>query len=104
MTALAVCADRSVGIDPARGAGRLVVSDDEGVVVGWVELTTGQREVRDVVRGAEFHDAVDLWLELVGTVGENAGADAHGHPLQVTETRFPDASMRRTLVIPLLHY
>lgn len=105
MSALAVLADPGHGPDP-RGAStaRLVVSDADDVVVGWVELASGRRHVSDPARAAAFHEAVDLWLELVdptpGRSGGRPNATGTG-PLRLTETRFPDPPVRRTLVVPL---
>jgi hypothetical protein len=110
VSALAVVADAGHGPDPGSSA-RLVVTDAQDVVVGWVELGSGRRHVSDPRRSTEFHDAVDLWLELVdcspsnGTPVGTAGAAGtatrgRGH-LRLTETRFPDPPVRRTLVVPL---
>jgi hypothetical protein len=104
VTALAVFADPGFGPDPTRSdTARLVVTDADDVVVGWVELASGHRHVGDPARAEEFEDAVDLWLELVGGAAKPPARPAPRHQLRVTETRFPDPPVRRSLVIPLLH-
>ena len=103
MTALAVTTDHVAGPSGGWGA-RLVVTDDADVVVGWVDLAHSRRHVSDPLRAEQFHEAVDLWLQIVTPAGPDAVTPPQiTHPLRVTETRFPDAKRRRTLVMPLSH-
>jgi len=78
-----------------------VVTDDEDVVVGWVDLAGGLRHVGDPRRAEQFHDAVDLWLQVVAPPVPDRVSPPVASPLRVIETRFPDATRRRTLVMPL---
>lgn len=88
------------------GAGdRIDVTDDEGRVLGYLDPATGVRTLiapgcRDV-----FDDVVDFWLTAAGLAADGAaGPEPVAQPsrTRVTETRFPDSRVVRTLVIPLL--
>lgn len=95
--------------EPSTGLGdRIDVTDDEGRRLGWVDPGSGTRtllvpDLRDV-----FDDVVDFWLTAAGlsspaeaTAGEPA-VPAPPPRMHVTETRFPDAHVVRTLMMPLV--
>ncbi|MFZ0325621.1 MAG: hypothetical protein WAN48_15995 [Actinomycetes bacterium] len=86
---------------------RLLVNDPDGALVGWVELATGRRVVTSPERAQAFADVVDSWFDLVGdTTGEQLDDRAPevvaAPPLKVTEIRYPDAPLVRSLVAPLI--
>jgi hypothetical protein len=98
--------------EPGPEGDRLDVADHDGRPVGWVDLGSGRRVVFQASQGAAFDAAVDLWFDAVG---DNATSQWRGatpvrpgshqpltDPLQVTETRFVDPEVVRTLVMPLL--
>jgi len=94
--------------EPGPFGDRLDVADHDGRPVGWVDLGSGRRVVFQASQGAAFDAAVDLWFDAVG---DNATSQWRGstpvrpgsnQPLRVTETRFVDPEVVRTLVMPLL--
>jgi hypothetical protein len=88
----------------ARGADeRLLVNDADGVLVGWVDLATGRRVVTRPERASAFEDVIDSWFDLVGdTTNDPSPRTPAAQDLRVTEVRFPDAPLVRSLVAPLI--
>ena len=94
--------------EPSTGFGdRIDVTDDDGRRLGWVDPGSGARTVLVPDRRDVFDDVVDFWLTAAGLSPQDDGApEAPALPapptrVHVTETRFPDAHLVRTLMIPL---
>jgi hypothetical protein len=100
------------------GSDRIDVTDHEGRTIGWVDLASGDRHLLDPAHATDFDDLVDYWLDAAGLAVAAQGTDptvAGGrgtgrpatppnHPsrrFRVTEVRFPDPEVVRTLVAPL---
>jgi hypothetical protein len=99
----------ALAFEPSRYGDRLDVADGRGRPIGWVDLGTGHRVVLEAAQGAAFDAAVDLWFDAVGdnATAQGRGSTPAGRPgsnsaLQVTETRFVDPEVVRTLVMPLI--
>jgi len=89
------------------GTDRIDVMDEHGVRIGWVDPRTGVRNLLAPDRAADFDEMIDFWLAAAGLsdlAGLSPTAVAPEGPLnmQVTEVRFPDPEVIRSLVIPLL--
>jgi len=82
---------------------RLLVNDSDGALVGWVELATGRRVLERPDRAQAFDDVIDSWFDLVGDTsdGDRPLLRSAEH-LRVTEVRYPDAPLVRSLVAPLI--
>lgn len=95
--------------EPPTGVGdRIDVTDDDGRRLGWVDPGSGARTLLVPDRRDVFDDVVDFWLTAAGltspdesTAGEQA-VPAPPPRMHVTETRFPDANLVRTLMVPLV--
>ena len=82
---------------------RLLVNDADGALVGWVDLATGRRVVTSPDRASAFEDVIDSWFDLVGdTSSDPSPRPAAAQDLRVTEVRFPDAPLVRSLIAPLV--
>ncbi|HVQ89286.1 MAG TPA: hypothetical protein VMT88_14005 [Actinomycetes bacterium] len=128
---IAIHADESVGsvtgerwvgmssgalVGVAAGAGptedRIDVTDDQGRRIGWVDPRTGARTLLEADRAAEFDEMVDFWLFAAG-LSDTPGVESDGlrkeseagAPLRmhITEVRYPDPEVVRSLMIPLFH-
>ena len=96
------------------GPDRIDVTDELGRRIGWVDPRTGVRNLLVPDRAAEFDEMVDFWLVAAG-LSESAdeaatelrrselGTAMGSHRMHVTEVRYPDPEIVRSLLIPLLH-
>jgi hypothetical protein len=92
----------------ARGTDRIDVMDEHGVRIGWVDPRTGVRNLLAPDRAADFDEMIDFWLAAAGLSDEElptASIDVPDSPIsmRVSEVRYPDPEVVRSLVIPLLH-
>lgn len=92
---------------PARD--RIDITDDEGVAIGWVDPRTGTRHLVALDRSNDFDSIVDFWMSAAGLDASQsrpdplAAAASNTHTwMRVSEVRYPDREMVRSLVIPLL--
>jgi hypothetical protein len=101
------------------GPDRIDVTDEQGRRIGWVDPRTGVRNLLVPDRAAEFDEMVDFWLVAAGlseAADEAAtelgtselgtselGTSMGSHRMQVTEVRYPDPEVVRSLLIPLFH-
>ena len=107
---------------PEARAERIDVTDETGAPIGWVDTRTGVRNLLAPDRADDFDAMVDFWLTAAGLVdpaGVDGAHEAVGPPadaassvaassiaagkLRVTEVRYPDPEVIRSLLIPLLH-
>ena len=83
-------------------ADRIDILDESGRSIGWVDPRSGARNLTDPIHAREFDEMVDFWLSAAGV--ENIGTvDPPNSNMQVSEVRFPDPPVIRSLVIPLRH-
>jgi hypothetical protein len=91
------------------GPDRIDVTDEQGRRIGWVDPRTGVRNLLVPDRAADFDEMVDFWLVAAGlSEGTEDGATEPGtslgiHRMHVTEVRYPDPEVVRSLLIPLVH-
>ena len=91
------------------GPDRIDVTDEQGRRIGWVDPRTGVRNLLVSDRAAEFEEMVDFWLVAAGlSEGTDDGTTEPGaslgiHRMHVTEVRYPDPEVVRSLLIPLFH-
>jgi hypothetical protein len=89
------------------GSDRIDVLDESGVLIGWVDPATGLRNLLAADRAADFDEMIDFWLAAAG-LSDRQDADSPASPaegparMQVSEIRYPDPEVVRSLVIPLL--
>ncbi|MEO8328736.1 MAG: hypothetical protein ABI586_01910, partial [Candidatus Nanopelagicales bacterium] len=91
---------------------RIDVTDENGVCIGWVDPRSGARNLVAAERAVEFDEMVDFWLVTAGltefadptaaSAVPNGWQPSAAHPIQLTEVRFPDPEVVRSLLIPLL--
>ena len=89
-------------------ADRIDVMDEHGARIGWVDPRTGVRNLLAPDRGAEFDEMIDFWLAAAGLSdrahqGTDMESPAAPISMHITEVRYPDPEVVRSLVIPLLH-
>lgn len=86
------------------GVDRIDVIDKDGVRIGWVDPLTGTRTLLSPDRAGDFDEMVDFWLSAAGLHDDAEGsAPSECSPLmKVTEIRYPDAHIVRSLIIPML--
>jgi hypothetical protein len=96
------------------GPDRIDVTDEQGRRIGWVDPRTGVRNLLVSDRAAEFEEMVDFWLVAAGlseAADEAAtelgtskpGTSMGSHRMHVSEVRYPDPEVVRSLLIPLFH-
>ncbi len=87
----------------AAAADRIDILDERGRSIGWVDPRTGVRNLTDPRHAREFDEMVDFWLTTAGVEDADAPPTADTEHWSVTEVRFPDPPVIRSLLIPLRH-
>lgn len=82
-------------------ADRIDILDDAGRSIGWVDPRSGARNLLDPTHAREFDEMVDFWMSTAGVDGPDDGSRAPTDRMSVTEIRFPDPPVIRSLLIPL---
>ena len=82
-------------------ADRIDILDESGRSIGWVDPLTGIRNLLDPRQRREFNEMVDFWMTTAGVDEPDSPPDAPTERMSVTEIRFPDPPVVRSLVIPL---
>ena len=91
------------------GPDRIDVTDEQGRRIGWVDPRTGARNLLVSDRAAEFEEMVDFWLVAAGLseaadeAATELGTSMGSHRMHVSEVRYPDPEVVRSLLIPLFH-
>ena len=91
------------------GPDRIDVTDEQGRRIGWVDPRTGVRNLLVPGRAADFDEMVDFWLVAAGLseaadeAATELGTSMESHQMHVTEVRYPDPEVVRSLLIPLFH-
>ncbi len=92
---------RGKGKSMSAAADRIDILDELGRSIGWVDPLTGIRNLTDPVHAREFDEMVDFWMTTAGVEEpDSEPTSAAGH-MSVSEVRYPDPPVIRTLVIPL---
>lgn len=105
----------------ALGSDRIDVTDEDGICIGWVDTSTGDRHLLVADRAHDFDDMIEFWLTAAG-LSDGPGGVSPGRPLapvdgapeknagesglrtmRVSEVRYPDPEVVRSLVVPLVH-
>jgi hypothetical protein len=82
-------------------ADRIDILDEAGRSIGWVDPRSGARNLLDPSHAREFDEMVDFWMSTAGVDGPDDGSAAPTDRMSVTEIRFPDPPVIRSLLIPL---
>lgn len=82
-------------------ADRIDILDEAGRSIGWVDPRSGARNLIDPTHAKEFDEMVDFWMSTAGVDGPDDGNQAPTDRMSVTEIRFPDPPVIRSLLIPL---
>lgn len=80
---------------------RIDILDEAGRSIGWVDPRSGARNLIDPNQAREFDEMVDFWMSTAGVDGPDDGSSAPTDRMSVTEIRFPDPPVIRSLLIPL---
>lgn len=86
---------------------RINVFDEVGSTIGWVDPLSGERTLLVPGRRADFEETVDFWLSAAGLAGGSASCGEYSSVAKrrrtsVTEVRYPDPDVVRSLLIPLV--
>lgn len=82
-------------------ADRIDILDEAGRSIGWVDPRSGARNLSDPGHAKEFAEMVDFWLSTAGVDGPGGDNAAPTDRMSVSEVRFPDPPVIRSLLIPL---
>ena len=82
-------------------ADRIDILDERGRSIGWVDPSTGMRNLTDPVHAREFEEMVDFWMTTAGVDEPDSEPTAAAKRMSVSEVRYPDPPVIRTLLIPL---
>jgi hypothetical protein len=82
-------------------ADRIDILDEAGRSIGWVDPRSGARNLIDPSHAREFDEMVDFWMSTAGVDGPHDGNGAPTDRMSITEIRFPDPPVVRSLLIPL---
>jgi hypothetical protein len=82
-------------------ADRIDILDEAGRSIGWVDPRSGARNLIDPGHAKEFAEMVDFWMTTAGVDGPDEKGDAPTDRMSVSEVRFPDPPVIRSLLIPL---
>jgi hypothetical protein len=82
-------------------ADRIDILDEAGRSIGWVDPRSGARNLIDPNQAREFDEMVDFWMSTAGVDGPDDESSAPTDRMSVTEIRFPDPPVIRSLLIPL---
>jgi hypothetical protein len=99
--------DGNVGIGVGReesmsaAADRIDILDERGRSIGWVDPRTGVRNLTDPIHAREFDEMVDFWMTTAGVDDPDLEPTAATGHMSVSEVRFPDPPVVRSLLIPL---
>lgn len=85
----------------AAAADRIDILDEAGRSIGWVDPRSGARNLIDPVHAKEFAEMVDFWMSTAGMDGPDDDGAAPTDRMSVSEVRFPDPLVIRSLLIPL---
>ena len=80
---------------------RIDILDEAGRSIGWVDPRSGARNLLDPNHAREFDEMVYFWMSTAGVDGPDDGSSAPTDRMSVTEIRFPDPPVIRSLLIPL---
>ena len=84
-------------------ADRIDILDESGRSIGWVDPRTGVRNLIDPVHARDFDQMVDFWMTTAGVDDPDSDPTAPTERMTVSEVRYPDPPVIRSLVIPLRH-
>jgi hypothetical protein len=82
-------------------ADRIDIVDESGRSIGWVDPTTGIRNLLDPQQQREFNEMVDFWMTTAGVNDPDSTPSAPTERMSVTEVRYPDPPVIRSLLMPL---
>ena len=85
----------------AAAADRIDILDEDGRSIGWVDPATGIRNLTDPGHAREFNEMVDFWMSTAGVDDAEAAPTTTAERMTVTEVRYPDPPVIRSLLIPL---
>ena len=92
---------RGKGKSMSAAADRIDILDELGRSIGWVDPLTGIRNLTDPVHAREFDEMVDFWMTTAGVDEPDSEPTSAAEHMSVSEVRYPDPPVIRTLVIPL---
>lgn len=82
-------------------ADRIDILDEAGRSIGWVDPRSGARNLIDPGLAKEFGEMVDFWMTAAGVDGPDGEGGAPTDRMSVSEVRFPDPPVIRSLLMPL---
>ncbi len=80
---------------------RIDILDESGRSIGWVDPRTGDRNLTDPVHAHDFDEMVDFWMTTAGVDDPDSDPTAPTERMTVSEVRYPDPPVIRSLLIPL---